>query len=92
VRTDLPTVWDVLTPDRREHGCGVRLLISGILCLLAACSGPEAVRVSKASATPSVEEGARDLPPEGKLLLYTNDGPVILSHAEDTPMYLQRPG
>jgi hypothetical protein len=32
------------------------------------------------------------LPPEGKLLLYTNDGPVILSHAEDGPTSLQRPG
>ncbi|HET7870261.1 MAG TPA: hypothetical protein VFM85_08080 [Actinomycetota bacterium] len=32
------------------------------------------------------------LPPEGKLLLYTNDGPVILRHADDQPTSLQRPG
>ena len=50
------------------------------------------VRTSTGSASPSAEEAAPTLPPEGRLLLYTNDGPVILSHADDAPMYLERPG
>jgi hypothetical protein len=35
---------------------------------------------------------APTLPPEGRLLLYTNEGPVILRHEDDQPIQLQRPG
>jgi len=92
VRADLPSISKASTPGRREPGRGVRLLTAGIACLLAACSGPEAVRTSTGSASQSADEAAPTLPPEGRLLLYTNDGPVILGHAEDAPMYLERPG
>ena len=46
----------------------------------------------RSAASPSSEEGTPTLPPEGKLLLHTNDGSVLLRHDVDHPTYLQRPG
>lgn len=67
-------------------------LVAAIGLLLIGCSGPGTVAIPKGAPSPSAHEGTATLPPEGKLLLYTNDGPVILSHAEDQPTPLQLPG
>jgi Tol biopolymer transport system component len=69
-----------------------RPLVAVIGLLLIGCSGPGTVAIPRSASSPSVHAGTATLPPEGKLLLYTNDGPVILSHAEDRPISLQRPG
>lgn len=80
---------DVGRTRTRRLGSSVRLAAAMGL-VLAGCYGPEAVAPTNI-ASPSVEE-VPTLPPEGRLLLYTNDGPVILSPDEDEPIYLQRPG
>jgi WD40 repeat protein len=69
-----------------------RPLVAAIGLLLIACTGPGTGAIPKAAPSPSGRQAVAALPPEGKLLLYTNDGPVILSHAEDHPTPLQRPG
>lgn len=74
------------------NGRVARPLAACIGLLLVGCFGPGEDPTPRSSPSPSAEEGAPTLPPEGKLLLYTNDGPVILSHAEDQPIYLQRQG
>jgi Tol biopolymer transport system component len=66
--------------------------VAAIGLLLIGCSGPGTVAIPKGTASPSTHEGTATLPPEGKLLLYTNDGPVILSHAGNQPTPLQLPG
>lgn len=63
-----------------------------IAFVLVACSGPGAAPAPRSAASPSSGQRAPTLPPEGKLLLYTNDGPMILRHADDQPTHLQRPG
>jgi len=80
---------DVGRSRTRRRGCGPKLLAAAIGFVLAGCSGPEAAAPTNI-ASPSVEE-APTLPPEERLLLYTNDGPVILGPDEDEPIYLQRP-
>lgn len=67
-------------------------LVTGVGLLLIGCPGPGTVPTPKDAPSPPAHEATPTLPPEGKLLLYTDDGPVILSHAEDQPTYLQRPG
>lgn len=67
-------------------------LATGVGLLLVGCSGPGTVPTPKDAPSPPAHEATPTLPPEGKLLLYTNDGPVVLNHAEDQQTYLQRPG
>lgn len=67
-------------------------LVTGVGLLLVGCSGPGIVPTPKDAPSPPAQEATPTMPPEGKLLLYTNDGPVVLNHADDEPTYLQRPG
>lgn len=71
-------------------GAGPLVVAIGLLLIGCSAPGTEATPIDTPSPLP--REETVTLPPEGKLLLYTNDGPVILSHAEDRPTSLQRPG
>lgn len=67
-------------------------VVAAIGLLLVGCPGHGTVAIPKSAPSPTAPDGTATLPPEGKLLLYTNDGPLILTHAEDQPISLQRPG
>jgi len=69
-----------------------RVSLTGVGLLLVGCSGPGTVPTPNDAPSPPAHETTPTLPPEGKLLLYTNDGPVILSHVQHQPTYLQPPG
>jgi hypothetical protein len=83
-----PTEPEVGRARTRQRSCWAKRLAAAMGLVLAGCSGPEPVAPS-GTASPSVEE-VPTLPPEGRLLLYTNDGPLILGLAEGEPIYLQR--
>jgi hypothetical protein len=70
----------------------VGLAVIGVGSLLVGCFGSGTLPPPNDGPIPSAHDGAATLPPEGKLLLYTNDGPQILDHTGDQPIYLQRPG
>lgn len=74
------------------NGLGTRLLAAAIGLVLVGCPGPGTVTTPTTAPSPSTEAEAATLPPEGRLLMYTNDGPVILSFAEEAPTHLQHPG
>jgi hypothetical protein len=75
---------------RTRRPGSARSLAIVIALVLAGCPGPDAATPRDAPST-SPEE-VPGLPPEGQLLLYTNDGPVVLRHSTDQSITLQRPG
>jgi hypothetical protein len=75
---------------RTRRPGSARYLAIVIALVLAGCPGPDAATPRDAPST-SPEE-VPGLPPEGQLLLYTNDGPVVLRHSTDQSITLQRPG